>query len=177
METQCSGAAATLSPPTTVKADPMGRAAALSPEKELRTFLARYEPKISRFARAARGRIRGQVPGGIEFVYDNYNGLVLGYGPTERPSEAILSLVLFPRWVTLCFLKGAVMPDPKKLLMGSGNIVCHLRLEAATDLDKPDIKRFIRHAITTARPPFSGSARLRTVIRAVSKKQRPRRPA
>ena len=28
--------------------------------------------------------MRKRIPGGVEFVYDNYNGLVLGYGPTER---------------------------------------------------------------------------------------------
>jgi hypothetical protein len=138
--------------------------------------MAKYTPAIARFARAARGRVRKQVPGGIEFIYDNYNGLVLGYGPTERPSHAILSLVLFPRWVTICFLKGAMMPDPKKLLKGSGNIVRHIRLDAATDLDTPDLKRFIRHAVATASPPFPAGARFRTVIKSVSAKQRPRRP-
>lgn len=158
-----------------MKIDLKGRAETLTPEKELRTFLAKYTPEIARFARAARGRVRKLVPGGIEFVYDNYNGLVLGYGPTERPSEAVLSLVLFPRWVTLCFLKGAMMPDPKKLLKGSGNIVRHIRLEAATDIDEPDIRQFIGRAIATASPPFPGSAKFRTVIRSVSAKQRPRR--
>jgi len=39
-------------------------------------------------------------------VYDNYNALVIGFGPNDRPSLAIFSIVLFPRWVTLCFLQG-----------------------------------------------------------------------
>ena len=69
-------------------------AATRSPEHELRVFLAKYTPEIARFGRGARARVRKLVPGGVEFVYDNYNGLVLGYGPTERPSEAILSLLI-----------------------------------------------------------------------------------
>jgi hypothetical protein len=141
----------------------------------LRGFMAKYTPEIVRFARAARARVRKQVPGGIEFVYDNYIGLVLGYGPTERPSEAILSLVLRPKWVTICFLKGAKIPDPKKLLQGSGNVVRHIRLEAATDLDRPYIKGLIRHAVTTARPQFIAISRFRTIIKSVSAKQQPRR--
>lgn len=147
-----------------------------TPDAQLRGFLAKYTPEIVRFARAARSRVRKQIPGGIEFVYDNYNGLVLGYGPTERPSEAILSLLLLPRGVTLCFLKGAAIPDPKKLLQGSGNRVRHIRLAAATDVDAPDITQLIHHAVTTAWPPYVGRTRFRTVIRSVSVKQRPRRP-
>jgi len=56
-------------------------------------------------------------------VYDNYNALVIGFGPTERPSEAILSIVLYPRDVSLGFLQGAKLADPKKLLQGRGNQV------------------------------------------------------
>jgi hypothetical protein len=48
--------------------------------------------------------MRKLVPGAIEMVYDNYNWLVIGFGPPERPSEAIFSIVLPPGKVTLCFL-------------------------------------------------------------------------
>ncbi|HEV8195725.1 MAG TPA: hypothetical protein VGP87_03710 [Gemmatimonadales bacterium] len=144
-------------------------------EKDIRAFMAKYTPEIARFGRAARSRVKKLVPGGVEFVYDNYIGLVFGYGPTERPSEAVLSLVLLPRWVTICFLKGALLPDPRKLLRGSGNSVRNIRLDAASDLDRPDIKRFIRLSIAGASPPFPGTRRFDTVIKSVSAKQRPRR--
>ena len=45
----------------------------------------------------------------------------------------------------------------------------------ATDIDTPDIKGLIRHAVTTAGPAFIGSARFRTIIKSVSAQQRPRR--
>ena len=54
------------------------------PAKQLNSFLAKYTPEIAAFAAAARIRPRKQAPGGIEFVYDNYNALVIGYG-TRRP--------------------------------------------------------------------------------------------
>ncbi|HEU5217418.1 MAG TPA: DUF1801 domain-containing protein [Gemmatimonadales bacterium] len=148
-----------------------------TPNAALRGFLAKYTPALARFGRSARTRLRKQIPGGIEFVYDNYNGLVFGYGPGERPSDAILSLLLLPRWVTLCFLKGAGMPDPDRLLKGSGNQVRHVRLAAATDLERPEIKRLIRQAVSTASPPYTRSSRFRTIIKSISAKQRPRRPA
>ena len=38
-------------------------------------------------------------------VYDNYNGLVIGFGPSHKPSLAIFSIALFPRRVILFFLR------------------------------------------------------------------------
>ena len=118
------------------------------------------------------------MPGGTEFVYDNYNALVFGFGPSDRPSEAVLSLAIMPRWVTLCFLKGAKLRDPKKLLNGSGNIVRNIHLSSPRHLDDPDVRDLIDQSIAEARPHFSGKAgKQATVIRSISAKQRPRRPA
>ena len=72
-----------------------------SPAAELAGFIAKYRPEIQTQARAAHARLRRRLPRLIEMVYDNYNGLVIGFGPTERPSEALFSLVLFPKWLTL----------------------------------------------------------------------------
>jgi len=144
--------------------------------QQIAGFLAKYTSEIVAFATDARKRMRKEVPGGVEFVYDNYNALVFGYGPSERPSEAVLSLAIMPKWVTLCFLKGAKLADPKKLLRGSGNIVRNIRLAAAQDLEDPDIHCFVIAAIDAAVPAFPGGGPPRTIVRSVSAKQRPRRP-
>jgi hypothetical protein len=155
-----------------------GTSTAIQPEIQINAFLAKYTPEIVVSANRAREKMRGEIPGGVEFVYDNYNALVFGYGPSERPSEAVLSLAIFPEWVTLCFLKGATLTDPKKLLRGSGNFVRNVRLKSPVELEMPDIKRLIDDAIAGATPPFpDGGSRPRTVIRSISAKQRPRRPS
>jgi hypothetical protein len=145
--------------------------------KQIASFLAKYDPKIAADARASRARMRKMVPGGIEFVYDNYNALVFGFGPSDRPSEAVLSLAIMPRWVTLCFPKGAKLRDPKKLLRGGGNIVRNIHLSSPTHLDDRDVRDLIAQAILAAKLSFSGKpGKQRTVIRSISAKQRPRRP-
>src|SRR5580658_9654490 len=106
-------------------------------QAQLESFLAKYDPDVATFARSALAKLRKLVPGAIEMVYDNYNWLVIGFSPTERPSEAIFSLVLPPGCVTLCFLQGAGLPDPAKRLQGSGNVVRNIRLY---DLGEPDAK-------------------------------------
>ncbi len=152
------------------------RSTSTPPEKRIAGFLDKYTPEMVAAATESRARLRKEIPGGTEFIYDNYNALVFGYGPSERPSEAVLSLAIMPRWVTLCFLKGARLPDPKGLLRGSGNIVRNIRLKDPAHLDDPDVRNFIRQAIDGASPSFLGGDQ-DTVIKSVSAKQRPRRPA
>lgn len=143
-------------------------------EDQVSSFLAKYTPDIEAAARAMRGRMRARVPGGVEFVYDNYNFLVFGYGPNARPSEAVLSLALAPKWVSLCFLKGAALDDPKGLLKGSGNIVRSVRLRDDAHLVDPDLEALIAQALASA--AFPGGTPT-VVIQSISEKQRPRRPA
>src|SRR5579863_8347211 len=106
-------------------------------QAQLDSFLAKYDPPVATFARRAVTKMRKLIPGAIEMVYENYNWLVIGFSPTERPSEAIFSLVLPPGRVTLCFLQGAGLPDPDKRLQGTGNVVRNIRLYEA---GQPDAK-------------------------------------
>ena len=109
-----------------------------TPRAQLAGFMAKYSPAIAKEGRAALARMRRLIPGGVQLVYDNYNGLVVGFGPTERASEAVVSILLMPEHLTLCFVDDAPsLPDPEKLLKGSGNVVRHIRLTSPRDLDGP----------------------------------------
>jgi hypothetical protein len=162
-----------------------GKAAELSQdqaERQLDSFLAKYSPEIEKFARRALAKMRKLVPGAIEMVYDNYNWLVIGFSPSERPSEAIFSIVLPPNAVTLCFLQGAGLPDPAGLFQGSGNVVRNIRLftsgeKDAKMLDNPEVLSLINVALNRAKVPMPAWARRKLIIRAISAKQRPRRSA
>jgi hypothetical protein len=148
-----------------------------TPARQWAAFLSKYDPAIARVAKAALARLRKYVPGAVELVYDNYNALVVGFGPSERASEAVVSIALYPRWVTLFFLQGARLDDPARLLKGAGTRVRHVVLSDVAILDQPAVRGLIRQALATAVRPIDAKARRRMVIRAVSAKQRPRRPA
>ena len=151
---------------------------ALTATAQLRGFLAKYETSIAAEARLALAKVRALVPGATELVYDNYNALVVGFGPSERASEAVISLAVFPRWVTLCFIQnGPDIPDPQRLLKGSGNVVRNLRLASADDLDKPAVKALIRDALKRADVPINKLGTRRMIIKSVSAKQRARQPS
>lgn len=147
---------------------------------QLDAFIAKYDPDVATFTRRALAKMRKLVPGAIEMVYDNFNWLVIGFSPTERPSEAIFSLVLPPGRVTLCFLQGAGLPDPAKRLKGSGNVVRNIRLYNAGEpdghvLDDPEVLALINVALNRAKVSMPHGARRKLIIRAVAERQRPRR--
>lgn len=147
-----------------------------SPSKQLDGFLSKYTPEMKKQAKAVLAKMRKMFPNAIELVYDNYNALVSGFGPSERASEAILSIAVFPRWVALCFLQGANLPDPDRLLKGSGTQVRHMRLEGPKTLDDPKVRQLLDTAVRSAGRPLDKKTSHRIVIKSISGKQRPRRP-
>ena len=100
-----------------------------SSQKQLDSFLARFTPELATLGRRAIAKMHKRLPNAIELLYDNYNALVIGFGPTERPSEAIFSIVLYPRRAGLAFLQGAKLPDPRKRLRGSGTVARNVILD------------------------------------------------
>ena len=148
-----------------------------SPEKQLASFLAKYSPDIAGLAHAVRKKMRQRYPTAFELVYDNYNALAIGYAPSERASEGIFSVALFPRWVSLFFLQAKGLPDPQKKLQGSGTVAKHIVLPSPESLDDPAISSLMQEAIARAAIPFNPRGKHRLIIKSVSEKQRPRRPS
>jgi hypothetical protein len=146
-------------------------------EKQLKSFIEKFEPKHQTLIRAVRKALRKRFPTANEFVYDNYNFFVIAYGPTERPSECILSMFASKNGIGVCFLWGATLPDPKKLLSGSGNQTRSIRFESVDVLARPEVEALIAAAIAQAKSPLPASGRGKLIIRSVSGKQRPRRKA
>jgi len=146
------------------------------PEVQLASFLDKYTAEIVTLAESILEEMRRLYPTAIELVYDNYNALAIGFSPTERTSEAIFSIALYPRWVSLFFLQAKGLPDSDKLLQGSGNVAKHIVLSSPDMLYYPPIQELMREAVARAKVPFDPQASRRLIIRSVSAKQRPRRP-
>jgi hypothetical protein len=145
-------------------------------EAQLDGFLAKYTPEIEKLARACLKKMRSRLPGAYELVYDNYNALAIGFCPSEKASEAIFSIALYPRWISLFFLQGAKLPDPHKLLKGSGNQARHIVLGSAADLDRPEIRDLMNTARMDAKKDIDPNGGGYLIVKSVAEKQRPRRP-
>jgi hypothetical protein len=140
-------------------------------------FVERYSPEIARDFRACRRKIRSLVPRGYELVYDNYSALGIGYGPGEKASDVIVSIVAYPRWITLFFLKGAGLMDPDSLLQGKGSQVRSIRLRSPNDLEHQGAQHLIAQALAPYSEALSSCPKVTTIIKATATKRRPRRPS
>ena len=146
-----------------------------TPAKQLAGFIAKYDPAVARLARATRAALRKRLPTAIELVYDNYQFLALGFGATERASDCVVSLAVSPKGVSLCFIHSASLPDPGRILLGSGKQTRFVRLEGAASLAKPRVEALLRAALARAKTPLPATGRGATIIKSISAKQRPRR--
>ena len=144
-------------------------------EAQLARFVGKFEPVHQKVIRAVRRQLRQRFPSATELAYDNYNFFVIGYSPTERPSDAVISIAAAANGVGLCFLQGARLPDPNKILLGAGKQTRFIRLESPAVLERPEVKALLAAAAAAAKVPFSAKGRVRLVIQSVSAKQRPRR--
>ncbi|MGH9441794.1 MAG: DUF1801 domain-containing protein [Thermoanaerobaculia bacterium] len=125
--------------------------------------------------RAVRKAMRKLFPTANELVYDNYNFFVIGYCPTERPSDAMISIAARANSLGLCFIRGASLPDPQKILLGSGKQTRFIRLESAAVLERAEVRALLASAIRRSKIRFPKTGRGNLFIRSVSSKQRPRR--
>ena len=146
-------------------------------ERRIAGFVDKYTPAIAAQLRDARQRLRAHFPRGVEMVFDNYNALVFGIGPSDHTRESFVSIAGYPRWVTLFFLDGASLHDPQGLLEGDGKQVRGIRLKTPADLDAPAVRTLIDQAIAPHRAALDAAPPLATVIKAEVASQRPRRPA
>src|SRR5260370_15322507 len=78
---------------------PMSRATATKatdPEKQLQSFIEKFEPQLQTVIRAARRKLRKRFPTATELAYDNYTFFVIRFRPNERPSNSIVTIPSAP---------------------------------------------------------------------------------
>jgi hypothetical protein len=144
---------------------------------QLDGFLDKFEPAVAKDARGALAKLRKLVPGALELVYDNYNALAIGFGPTEKASDIAMSIAVYPRWVSIFFMNGPQLPDPEGLLRGGGTRVRHIQLASPATLDAAPVRALIKACLASIRIAIDPRAKSRIVIKSISGKQRPRRLA
>lgn len=142
---------------------------------QLDAFIGKFAPADQERIRAVRAVARSWFPTGNELVWDNYNFLVIGYSPTDRPSDSVLSIAARANAVAISFLHGATLPDPLGLLNGDGKQNRFLRIPALDVLSHPGVLALVAAAVAQNPVSFAPSGGGALIIRSVSEKQQPRR--
>jgi hypothetical protein len=139
----------------------------------LSELLSRFPPAIVALVKRSLPKLRRALPGSYELVYDYSRSVVVAFSLSERGYEALVAVAIFPDRVLLYFDK--TLPDPKGRLEGSGAKVRSVALEAASDLDRGDIRELVEAAIVRSGATFPRSGPTRMVLKSASKKPKAKR--
>ena len=136
-----------------------------TPEAQLQSFYDRFEPAHQKFIRSVQAAVRKRLPTANELVYDYGSFFVISYSPTDKGIDGIVSISARADRVELYFNHGPQLPDPKKLLQGSGKLTRFIRVEAARQLAYPDVEAFIVAAIDHSSVPLAAEGKGSLVIK------------
>ena len=141
----------------------------VTPEAQLRSLIENFDPKNQKLIRSVRSAVRKRLPTANELVYDYGVSLVIAYSPTEQGIEGIVSISARADGLSLYFMHGPKLPDPKKLLTGSAKLVRYIPVEAASRLKHPDVEALIAAAIDKAAVPLPSRGNGKLVIKTFGK--------
>jgi len=136
-----------------------------SPESELGAIIDRLDAKNQKLFRSLRAALRKQFPTANELGYDYGSHVVIAYSATDSAPGAILSIAGRADGVQLYFTGGPKIPDPKKLLLGSGKVVRFVWVESPKQLADPDVKSFIDASLKLAKVSFPSKGKGTLIIR------------
>ncbi len=143
-----------------------------SAEAQLRTLVIKFAPAHERLVGGMRRWLRKRLPAAHEVVYEYRDCFVISYSPTERGYEGVIALRGSAEGVRLYFNSGKGLPDPAKLLQGSGSQARWIPVDGASTLARPAVLRLVDAALARNRVPFARTGRGPVVIRSKSAKQK-----
>jgi hypothetical protein len=139
-----------------------------SAEAQLSALIARFAPAHLQLVGAMRQWLQKRLPTAHEVAYEYRNWFVISYSPSERGYEGIFAIRGSADGVKLYFNQGKELPDPEKLLKGSGNQARSMNVDDASILDSPAVARLIEEAIARNPVPFAGSGHGSVIFRSTS---------
>lgn len=150
---------------------PQTPAARREAQAQVRAIVARFAAKHAKLIDAVRRALRARLPTALEVVYEYRDFLVISVSPSERGYEGVFALRADAAGVKLFLNQGAAIPDPHKLLRGSGTQARALEVRTAADLTRPEVVALLEAAIARTPVPFARSGEGAIVIRSAGKKR------
>jgi Domain of unknown function (DU1801) len=113
------------------------------PDRQLLNYLAAYDPHVSDLTLALREVVLEEARAAIESVVKGY-AVAIGFSFTGKPlKDGFCHIVTHSGHVNLGFNRGALLPDPKRILVGKGKSIRHITIRNHSDLEKPVVRRYL----------------------------------
>lgn len=117
------------------------------PDRKLLGYLAAYHPHISDLTLALREVVLEEAPEAIESIVKSY-AVAIGFSFTGKPlKDGFCHIVTYSSHVNLGLNRGALLPDPNRILQGKGKAIRHITIRNQRELENPVIRRFLQAAI------------------------------
>jgi hypothetical protein len=99
--------------------------------------------------------------------------VAIGFSFTGKPmKDGFCHIVTYKSHVNLGFNRGALLPDPNKVLTGTGKSIRHIAFHNQNDLDRPFIRRYLQAAIEQIGLPPSSQGSPKRKVRSGSGRAR-----
>ncbi len=97
----------------------------------------------------ARQFILDMYPESNELLYHTH-ALTSVFSISEKLSDAFCMLPIYTNHMNFGFNKGALLPNPQKLLTGTGKLIRHIDVQCAADYRISDVENLVKEAIRLA---------------------------
>ena len=163
-----------MSTPAVATQSPAERKAA---EVELRELVQKHAGSQAKLFDAVRQWVVKRVPTAYELVYEYRTWIVVSYSPNENGYDGVLAVRADADEVKLYLNAGKSVPDPDKLLKGSGTMARYIPLDGASTLKRPEVGQLVDEAIARAAKLFPRKGTGPIVIRSQAAKASKRKSA
>ncbi|MEO8661542.1 MAG: DUF1801 domain-containing protein [Bryobacteraceae bacterium] len=145
-----------------------------APPPELLEFLKPYDEGIRQLALGLRAVVLEELSPSHENIYDAYNAVSIGYGSSPRLKDGICHIAVYSKHVNLGFNKGAQLPDPAKVLKGTGKWIRHITLKSIEDTGNPIVRKYLQNAKEQAGAPHpdTPAPKVHSVVKAIYPRRR-----
>lgn len=93
-----------------------------------------------------RELVRSIDPHVCEIVRLGDRAITFGLGP-KKISEGYAFILPYTNWVNLGFYRGVDLPDPMKLLEGSGAKMRHIKMDSVSACERDGVADLVRAAL------------------------------
>jgi hypothetical protein len=115
------------------------------PSNDVDDLLAAFSPEVRYLALAARTFVLAMIPNVTEMV--DAKARIIGYGYSPRYADQVCMLMPTKVGVNLGIAYAMQLPDPRKILEGTGKVHRHVKLKSASDLKTQALRALLKAAL------------------------------
>jgi len=108
-------------------------------------ILSKYDEEVSKLGFQLRDFLLKELKQIIEYPDGPANIIGYGFGPGYK--QLLCTIIPSKKGIKLGFYKGSELPDPNKLLAGSGKVHRYVEIKSENDLKDPAIKKLVDEAL------------------------------